>query len=393
MTEVDSKLHWLHLGAAIAHGVQSAYAFGLTNGTYRNKGLFTVTNHVFRPDPSAIQQAPVRTVGTFRLGNMVALFPLLSMINHIWAVSDKRRYAAVLVSQSNPVRWIEYSISASLMFMVISLLSAQSDVKALTAQCLGNIALQFVGYMIERQLASGMRTEAIQLEVVGFVIFAAIWVPIMISFFTSVQGLEESVLEESVPEESVPEESVPEESVPEESVPKESVPEEFVPKESVPEEFVPKESVPKEPVPKESAHETSDPQELAQEKSVAREMAEKSSDPPESADESSDPPVSAAGSSEPPEESSALDSQTKVALLNERGAPPAVWSIIFVMTVLMLAFGLLSVLHVRGMKYRFVEMGYIILSLVAKTFLMNLTLFGVLFSVPEPDQKQNTSAY
>ena len=368
MTEVDSKLHWLHLGAAIAHGVQSAYAFGLTNGTYRNKGLFTVTNHVFRPDPSAIQQAPVRTVGTFRLGNMVALFPLLSMINHIWAVSDKRRYAAVLVSQSNPVRWIEYSISASLMFMVISLLSAQSDVKALTAQCLGNIALQFVGYMIERQLASGMRTEAIQLEVVGFVIFAAIWVPIMISFFTSVQGLEESVLEESVPEESVP-------------------------KESVPEEFVPKESVPKEPVPKESAHETSDPQELAQEKSVAREMAEKSSDPPESADESSDPPVSAAGSSEPPEESSALDSQTKVALLNERGAPPAVWSIIFVMTVLMLAFGLLSVLHVRGMKYRFVEMGYIILSLVAKTFLMNLTLFGVLFSVPEPDQKQNTSAY
>lgn len=72
--------------------------------------------------------------------------------------------------------------------------------------------------------------------------------------------------------------------------------------------------------------------------------------------------------------------------------PWLVWLIMVVITALFLAFGLLSLAYTRGFcanasvlrerDFRKVEVGYIILSFVAKTFLMNAVLFG---AVERPD--------
>ena len=181
-----------HLGAAILHGTQSGYSFALANTTYKDQGFFKVTNHVYRPVRGGIIQNNTDVVGEFRLANMVAIFPLLSMINHLWAVIDFKRYEKMVTfTQTNPVRWIEYAVSASLMFMVISILSSQSDIKSLAAICLGNVAMQYIGYMIERQMASCYcKADAKHLEIIGFIVFAAIWTPIACSFFTSLLNSE-----------------------------------------------------------------------------------------------------------------------------------------------------------------------------------------------------------
>ena len=92
MTSLVSTLFWLHLGAAILHGTQSGYSFALANTTYKDQGFFKVTNHVYRPVRGGIIQNSTDVVGEFRLANMVAIFPLLSMINHLWAVIDFKRY-------------------------------------------------------------------------------------------------------------------------------------------------------------------------------------------------------------------------------------------------------------------------------------------------------------
>lgn len=59
-----------------------------------------------------------------------------------------------------------------------------------------------------------------------------------------------------------------------------------------------------------------------------------------------------------------------------------VYSIVFILFSLMLCFGVVSVLHQRGRITRFetVEKSYLVLSLVSKSLLTNLTLFGALFS-------------
>jgi uncharacterized membrane protein len=58
------------------------------------------------------------------------------------------------------------------------------------------------------------------------------------------------------------------------------------------------------------------------------------------------------------------------------------YSIVFILFGLMLCFGVVSVLHQRGRIQRFetVEKSYLVLSLVSKTLLTNMTLFGALFS-------------
>jgi len=71
--------------------------------------------------------------------------------------------------------------------------------------------------------------------------------------------------------------------------------------------------------------------------------------------------------------------------LDESGdAPDEVWAIMVVLTALYLSFGILSLSYARGSlkesfatkNFRKVEVGFIILSFVAKTFLLNMVLFG-----------------
>jgi len=179
------QLHWSHLGAAIAHGIQSIYTFGLGNTIYKDKGFFPITNQVGTKEPN--------NFATIQLINLVGIFPAMSMINHLWAFFDRERYESFVKKGFNPVRWIEYGASAGIMFNVISILSLQTDVKALSSQYIANIAMQYVGYLIEEQVAKNSVQDSLHLEIIGTFIFIAIWAPIMTSFFTAISTADEPV--------------------------------------------------------------------------------------------------------------------------------------------------------------------------------------------------------
>jgi hypothetical protein len=264
-----STLKNMHLFAGIAHLVQSGYTFILTNTIYKDKGYYSITNQVDLPMTGFKKS----TIGSFRLGNMIGIFPFLSCINHFWAYFSTRGYSNVLIQQINPVRWLEYSASAGIMFNVISILSGQNDVNAIINQLIGNIGLQFVGYLIESNLSNNNQKQSIMLEVLGFIIFISIWIPIMNSFFSSLY-----LNDEKDPEE--------------------------------------------EPEPE-------------------------------------------------PEPENLEESPNSI-----------IWIIIIIMTILMLSFGILSVLQAKKVKFLTnfanVEFVYLILSLVSKSFLTNMTLFGTI---------------
>lgn len=268
MTWSNNALWWMHAIAGGAHLAQFAYGEALVNSTYKDKGFFRVDNPVFGKDEGHL--------GKYQLTQLAPLFSLCSAVNHTWSILDFQRYLSYVDAGYNPVRWAEYAVSASLMNILVGQLSGIQDVKILVGLVGANVAMQYVGYSVEKETAQAITTKdpilyegAIRQQITGFLIFAMYMAVIFIAFFTAVSTSEQSV-------------------------------------------------------------------------------------------------------------------------------PDFVWSIIIIIAILYLAFGVLSLMYTRGANpngapkrwtvtdFRNVEAGYIVLSLVAKTFLVNMVLFGGIQMEPGP---------
>lgn len=81
----------------------------------------------------------------------VALFSLLSAVAHFWIVGPGfKGYANDLSNKRNIARWIEYSISSTLMIILISLVNAVWDIVALIAIAGANVAMILFGWLQEK---------------------------------------------------------------------------------------------------------------------------------------------------------------------------------------------------------------------------------------------------
>lgn len=81
----------------------------------------------------------------------VAIFSLLSALAHLWIVGPGfDRYKNDLSQQRNIARWIEYSISSTLMIVLISLINAVWDIVALIAIAGVNVAMILFGWLQEK---------------------------------------------------------------------------------------------------------------------------------------------------------------------------------------------------------------------------------------------------
>ena len=135
---------------------------------------------------------------------MLILFPLLSTLNHLGFALLRPYQEFVLQSHTNPLRWAEYALSAGAMVWVIATLSGVTELRTLITLCVLNVGLQYVGYLVERCFAimSGPYIPGLYTTVgtapcpiavavhpsdltrVGWLIFMAMWIEIMVSFFS-----------------------------------------------------------------------------------------------------------------------------------------------------------------------------------------------------------------
>ena len=78
-----------------------------------------------------------------RLGPLVGAFLLLAALDHALVTLPplRARYERSLTAGVNPFRWIEYSLSASLMVVLIAMLSGIADYVALFALFAANAAM------------------------------------------------------------------------------------------------------------------------------------------------------------------------------------------------------------------------------------------------------------
>lgn len=153
--EQSTKLFRLNLGIGLAHLVQAIAMFALSNDL-----AIPITADFLDNDPVAVLQGGGQveptTVFEFPVGPAVAFFLLLAAIDHLLSAGPFRaRYENQLRQGRNDLRWTEYSVSASLMLVLIAVFVGIWDLAALIALFGLNTTMIWFGALQERSVRPG----------------------------------------------------------------------------------------------------------------------------------------------------------------------------------------------------------------------------------------------
>jgi hypothetical protein len=141
-----ASLRRWNIGLGLAHGNQVIAILALATAI-----ALPVTATIMAGPPGTPAGVPT-TLFEIPVAGGVALFLLLSAVFH-WLVvlpGVFGRYAAGLVAHHNFYRWAEYSLSSSVMIVLIAMLTGISDIAALIGIFAANAAMIFFGAVQER---------------------------------------------------------------------------------------------------------------------------------------------------------------------------------------------------------------------------------------------------
>lgn len=139
------RLRSFNLAMGFFHAAQAVAILWLSN----DFAIPIVTHSLTGPPGSASETI---TLFELRIGWAVAAFLLISAVAHFLIASPGifRRYRRMLLLGRNDYRWIEYSLSASLMAVLIGLVTGINDVAAVIAIFGANAAMILFGLLQER---------------------------------------------------------------------------------------------------------------------------------------------------------------------------------------------------------------------------------------------------
>lgn len=140
-----ARLRSFNLWMGVLHSVQGAAILALATGF----SIPIVVHSLTGPPGSASETI---TLFDLRIDWAVAAFLFISALAHLLIASPRLfpRYRRMLFLGRNDFRWIEYSLSASLMAVLIGLLTGINDVAAVIAIFGANAAMIIFGLVQER---------------------------------------------------------------------------------------------------------------------------------------------------------------------------------------------------------------------------------------------------
>ncbi len=160
---------------ALAHTLQGIAILALANDT-----TIPIT-WSFIDGPPASGDVSTDTLYDLPFGPAVAAFLFLAAIDHGLMAAPRvhRWYERNLEAEMNPARWWEYSLSASLMIVLIAMLTGIRDVTALIALFGVNVAMILFGLVMERFNRPGQPVDW-RPFVYGSIVGAAPWLAIAV---------------------------------------------------------------------------------------------------------------------------------------------------------------------------------------------------------------------
>ncbi len=145
------RLRRANVAVGLVHLVQAAVILTLSNG-------FTIAvTASFATGPPGTPPGEPSTLFDLAIGPAVAAFLLLAALDHLVVAAPRvvDRYERGLAAGRNLFRWTEYSVSASLMIVLIAMLTGITDVTALIAIFGVNAAMILFGWVVERTSQPG----------------------------------------------------------------------------------------------------------------------------------------------------------------------------------------------------------------------------------------------
>lgn len=139
------SLRRLNLGAALLHFVSGVAVLLLSTGFT----LPVTGTYLAGPPGTPGEQV---TVFDLSLPTAIAIFLFLSSLFHLIVSAPRmfERYRAGLAQTHNTFRWVEYSLSSSLMIVIIALLLGIADIAALVAIFGVNASMILFGWLQEK---------------------------------------------------------------------------------------------------------------------------------------------------------------------------------------------------------------------------------------------------
>ncbi len=139
------RLRVSNASLAVIHTVQAVVILALSNSF-----TLPVTISFLEGPPGS--EPGTNEIYDLRIGPLVACFLLLAALDHALVAAPRihRWYEANLAAGRNPARWWEYSLSASLMIVLIAMLTGISELAALIAIFGVNASMILFGLAMER---------------------------------------------------------------------------------------------------------------------------------------------------------------------------------------------------------------------------------------------------
>jgi len=177
--ECFSRLKRFNAIMGLFHLIQGSLMLLLSND-------FTLPLKYTTPEFNVTTQTIIPVAVTFidvRIGPLVALFLFMSAIAHFLIASVLYKwYKKKLKQHMNPARWIEYSLSASLMIVIISMLVTIYDIGTIIALFTLTAVMNLMGLMMELHNQTTEKTNWTSYNIgclSGFIPWVVIFIPLI----------------------------------------------------------------------------------------------------------------------------------------------------------------------------------------------------------------------
>lgn len=173
-----TQLRRWNIGLAVLHGAQALGILALA-------GSFAITvTSTFPQGPPGTRLDTPEALFDLPVGPAVAVFLLLAALDHLLTATVSRgTYEADLARGINRFRWVEYSLSATLMLVLICAYSGITDIAAILTMTGANVAMILFGWLQEVMNPPGRTVTTMKPfwfgTIAGIMPWVAVWVNVI----------------------------------------------------------------------------------------------------------------------------------------------------------------------------------------------------------------------
>lgn len=190
----EAKIIRYNTIAAVLHLVQGIIMLGAAFAVEKFKNFKLPVDLYYLAEKSeggkSFLAVTSKQIGLLPIGPLVSVFFLLSALFHFIVISSrfKQTYLEGLREGRNSFRWIEYSISSSIMIWLIAQFFGVTDISLLFSIFVMNAVMNLCGLLMEDANA-GVRHDDTPVKwlpfVLGTILGATTWIVVFIYFFGS----------------------------------------------------------------------------------------------------------------------------------------------------------------------------------------------------------------